>query len=231
MADWKPFHGWMAFENLDQGLGLMKAFTIGYRFTDDRSEEWTKRFNRFKDAECKALRGGAKLMGSAVPQLVSRLGLDTPRTVFIPALSSHEMIASDDGVLWRLTRYCAKATNVRFVGDAISKKAHDPLHKLHKYGTTGRNRRREILDAAEFRSRRIGKTDDILIFDDFITTGSTLSHIAQAVLETNPQINVYGICLGKAERLAYHRDKFGLEVSNNHVPAKWLRKWNEGEAG
>ncbi len=225
MVNWRAFHGWMAFDDLDQGLGLMQAFTIGYRFTDDSNEEWTKRFNRFKKKQRKALRGGAKLMGSAVPQLVSRLGLDTSRTVFFPGLSSSETVASDDGALWRLTRYCAQATNVRFVGDAVSKKVHDPLHKFR---TT--DRRQEILGGAGFRSRRIRNTDNILVFDDLITTGSTLSHIAQAVLETNPQVNVYGIGLGKTERLAYH-NKFGLEVSNNHVPAKWARKWNEGEAG
>lgn len=43
-----------------------------------------KRFDRFKKKQRKALPGGVKLMGSAVPQLVSRLGLDTSRTVFFP---------------------------------------------------------------------------------------------------------------------------------------------------
>ena len=225
MANWRAFHGWMAFDDLDQGYGLTRTFTIGYRFTDDSSEDWTKRFNRFKEKRRKALRGGATLMGSAVPHLVRRLGLDASRTMFVPALSSRETVASEDGVLWRLTRYCAQAADARFAGDAITKEAHDPLHRFFRA-----DRRREILDAAEFRSRRIRRADNVLVFDDFITTGNTLSHIAQAILEANPRASVYGIGLSKTERLAYNRERFGRELSNDHVPAKWEHKWKEGEA-
>ena len=73
MAHWKPFHGWMAFEDLDQGCGLTRAFMIGYRFTDDPSDEWTRRFNRFKAKRPPALHGGAAVMGRAVPRLASVL--------------------------------------------------------------------------------------------------------------------------------------------------------------
>ena len=225
MPQWRPFYGWMAFDNLNQGFGLTRAFTIGFRFTDDSSEEWTERFNRFKRKRLKALRGGAVLMASAVPRLVRRLELDTSRTVFIPALSSCETVASEDGVLAKLTHYCAQVTNARFIGDAVTKQEHAPLHNY-----TRADRRREILDAAEFRSQRIRKADNCLVFDDFITTGDTLSHIAQAILEANPHVSVYGVGLGKTERLRYHREMFGHELSNDHVPTKWERKWKESEA-
>lgn len=225
MPNWKAFHGWMAFDHLDRGYGLTRAFTIGYRFTDDSSDEWTKRFNGFKAKRLKALRGGATVMGSAVPRLVKRLGLDASRTVFVPALSSRETVASEDGVLWKLTRYCAQAANTRFVGDAIVKQAHEPLHKYFKA-----DRRREILDAAEFESRKIRRADSVLVFDDFITRGDTLSHIAQAILHANPRVSVYGVGLSKTERRSYHRERFGIELTNDHVPENWERKWKEGEA-
>ena len=226
MPNWKAFHGWMAFDYLDQGYGLTRSFTIGYRFTDDSSDEWTKRFNRFKAKRVKALRGGAMVLGSAVPRLVKRLELDRSRTVFVPALSSKETVASEDGVLSKITRYCAHEAKTRFEGDAVTKKAHEPLHKYFNA-----DRRREILDGADFESRRIRRVDNVLVFDDFITRGDTLSHIAQAILDANPRVRVYGVGLGKTERKSYHRERFGIELTNEHVPERWQRKWREGEAG
>ena len=226
MAYWTAFHGWMAFNDLDHGDGLTRTFTIGYRFTDDDADEdWTKRFNRFKKKEHNAVRGGAALMRRAVPCLVGKLGLDAARTVFVPALSSHETGASIDGVLWRLTRDCAHAANARAARNAVTKEAHEPLH-----GHFRADKRREILDEAAFRSRTILNADSVVVFDDFITTGNTLSHIARAVLEVNPDVGVYGIGLGKTERLGYHRKKFDRALSNGHVPAKWAQTWIAGES-
>ena len=145
--------------------------------------------------------------------------------VFVPALSSRETVASEDGVLWKLTRYCARAARANFDGDAISKKAHEPLHKFFKA-----ERRREILDEADFVSRRIKGADSVLVFDDLITTGNTLSHIANSILDANPRVSVYGVALGMTERQSYHRERFGRELTNNHVPARWEKAWKEGEA-
>ena len=225
MASWERFHGWMAFENMDQGDGLTMAFTIGYRFTDDSSDEWTKRFNRFKAKRRSALRGGKAVMEKAVPGLVKQLGLDASKTVFIPALSSGETVASEKGVLWLMTRFCARCADVRFVGDAITKEAHKPLHQYFNA-----ERRGEILDGADFRSKGV-RAKHFLVFDDFITRGDTLSHIAQAILDANPRASVYGIGLSKTERRRYHRETFGVELSNDHVPERWVKLWNEGEAG
>jgi len=224
MAHWKPFHGWMAFRYLDVNAGLTRSFTIGYRFTDDGADGWTARFNKFKAKRQAAIRGGVNLMRTAVPLLVRRLGLDPSRTVFVPALSSSETVASEKGVLSVLTRCCAKAANAGFALDAITKKPHRPLHNIYNSG-----RRREILDEADYKSRRI-RAENILIFDDFITRGDTLSHIAQAIHEANRGVNVYGVGFGKTERRAYHRDRFGVEISNDHVPEKWETLWEEGEA-
>ena len=79
MPTWNPYHGWMAFERLDEGHGLTRAFTIGYRLTDDRTDPWTRRFNGFKNRERTALRGGAAVMGTAFP-ISSRLSGWTQRT-------------------------------------------------------------------------------------------------------------------------------------------------------
>ena len=212
MHNWNAVHGWM--DALDEDFGLTRAFTIGYRFTDDRADPWTCRFNRFKAQKRGALRGGAAVMRYAVPGLVSGLGLDASKTVFVPALSSGETVASDKGVLWRVTKYCAQFAGAGFAGDAITKKALVRL--LHRY-------------EAGFKSDRIG-ANNILIFDDSITRGSTISHIALAILDSNRRVTIYGVALGKTERRSYHR-RFDVELSNAHVPQRWDRIWRKGEAG
>ena len=68
-----------------------------------------------------------------------------------------------------------------------------------------------------------------MIIDDFITRGYTLSHMAQAIQDTNPEISVYGIALAKTDRREYHRKLYGKELSNNHIPPKWETLWNQGE--
>ncbi len=223
MPSWSEFHGWMAFDELSEDDGLTRAFTIGYRLTDDREDPWTARFNAFKAKERTALRGGAAMMRDAVPRLVGGLvgdlGLDTSKTVFVPALSSGETVASSGGVLWRLTRYCARCAAVGFAGDRITKKPHEKLH-MHSEATS----RKAILAAADFASKEI-HADNVLILDDFITSGNTMSHLAGAILRRSPGLRVFAVALGKTERVRYWRERHGVDISNEHVPPAWERSW------
>ena len=223
MAQWYEFHGWMAFRWLDEDAGLARAFTIGYRFTDDGAEAWTRRFNRFKNNSRPALCGGLQLFRAAVPRLVRQLGLDASRTVFLPALSSAETMASENGVLSVVTSECARAAGAGFVRDAVRKKAHQPLHQFYNA-----DRRHAILEEAAYRSVRI-EAGSVLVFDDLITRGATLSHIAQAILRANPRVTVYGVGLAKTERRGFWEQR-GEEISNDHVPEVWTRAWESGEA-
>lgn len=224
MPEWKLFHGWMAFEHLDVDAGIASSYTIGYRFTDDSAEDWTNRFNRFKDKRQMAIRGGTNLMETAVPLLVKRLGLDASKTAFVPALSSSETVATGGSILAVMTGRCATVANTVVLLEAITKKPHVPLHSIYSA-----DKRREILDDAEYKSGKI-KAKNILIFDDFITRGDTLSHIALAILEANPGVAaVYGVGLAKTERRAYHKERFGVDISNEHIPERWETLWQEGE--
>ena len=223
MPGWEEFRGWMAFAYLDANDGLTRSFTIAYKMTDDDAEHWTARFNRFKvKRDRSALVGGVMMMEAAVPRLVKGLGLDVSRTTFVPALSSSETIASEKGHLPILARCCAEATGADFVHDAITKQAHQPIHGIYTAAD-----RRAVLDKAEYKAGDID-ADSILVFDDFITRGDTLSHIAEAILESSPGATVYGVALGKAERRAYHR-RYGIEISNDHVPQRWDTLWEQGE--
>lgn len=218
MSRWKKFQGWMAFDHLDENAGLARAFTICYRITDDSSDVWTDRINRFKNKQCLALRCGTAVISKAVPDLLSGLGLGAASTTFVPALSSSEIVASDSGVLWKMTKYCAQVVKVGFVGDAITKNAHEPLHK-----TFDSSKRQAILDGANYKSGMI-VADNIVIFDDVITRGATMSHIARAILEENSAVKIYGVALGKAERRQYWK-QYDEDISNDHVPQVWDRIW------
>ena len=61
--------------------------------------------------------------------------------------------------------------------------------------------------------------------------GNTLSLITQALLGSNPRARIYGVALAKTERLSYHRERFGREFWNDHVPQRWERAWRKGEPG
>ena len=223
MLRWDYFYGWMAFRSLDEGSGLARAFTIGYRFTDDSTEAWTSRFNGFKNKSRPALCGGLELFRTAVPRLVRRLGLDVSRTVFLPALSSAETTAAENGVLSVVTYQCARVSGAAFVGDAVWKRAHLPLHRFNNA-----DKRRRVLEEADYRSAPI-EAASVLIFDDLITRGATLSHIARAIRRANPRVTVYGVGLAKTERRGFWQQR-GDEISNVHVPETWARAWESGEA-
>lgn len=206
----------------DVDTGLTSCFAIGYRFTDDVHDNWTKRFNKFKRKEGAAIYATVTLMKTTVPLLVKHLEIDQSKTAFMPALSSSETVASEKGILSVMARVCARSANTNFVGNAITKKVHHPLHL-----SGNANERRKILDEADYKSGRI-KAENILIFDDFITRGDTLSHIAQAIHKTNSGIRVYGVGLGKNERRSYLR-QYGREISNDRIPEKWDDIWEQGE--
>ena len=208
---------------LDVDTRLASCFAIGYRFTDDAYDNWTKRFNRFKAKQQVAIYAAVTLMKTTVPLLVKYLELDESKTVFMPALSSSETIASEKGILSVMTRICANATNANFVRNAITKRAHNPLHFSSKA-----YERRKILDEANYKSLGI-RAENILVFDDLITRGDTLSHIAQAIHEANSGVRVYGIGLGKNESRTYQKKWFNKEISNDHVPKRWDELWEQGE--
>lgn len=225
MSQWEEFNGWMAFRYLDENEGLTQAFTIGYRLTGEGADPWTRRFNRFKGKWKPALYGGLEMMKAAVPGLVEGLALTPSRTVFVPALSSRETEARQKGVLAVVAEQCAAAAGTGFDRGALTKDAHEPLH-----GADGAAHRYEILEEANYRAEPVD-ADSVFVFDDLITRGDTLSHIARAILEANPNVRVYGVALAKTERRSYQKEQHGIDISNDHVRNQWEKAWESGEAG
>jgi len=195
MSGWQPFADWMRFQDLDGAEGrLAGAFTIGYKITDDTGEHWTSRFVRFKAKERSAIWGGYRLLWEAVPPLIGALGLNPAKTVFVAALSSGETQASADGVIPKIAQKCAEKIGARFELGALSKQVHSPIHGI--YGASARNAE---LDKAAYTAQPV-RAHTIVVFDDFITRGATLSRIAQAFSAVNEGGLIYGVALAKTER-------------------------------
>ena len=219
MIHWEPCGGWMAFPYLTKGYGVLtRSFTLGYRITDNPSDPWTQRFNRFKDKDMSALFGGADLLRGAVPELVKTLKMDMEDSIFVTALSSGETTASDKRALPIITRKCAEIVGAAFSLDALTKDVHG---KIHDFRTE--SRRDEELEKANYKSTKLGKRN-IFVFDDFITRGATQTKIGEAILSQNPKSKVYAVALCKTENQAYCPNP-----DNAHIHERWNTLWEKGE--
>jgi hypothetical protein len=219
MAGWTPLGDWMHFRHLDGGgADLDGAFTIGYRITDDGSETWTGRFNRFKAKNADAFSGGLEMVRAGMPGLVTSLGIRPANAVFVPALSSGETKAAPHGQMSVLAGTCAGAAGARFEPNALSKQAHKPIHNIFNASD-----REAELDKAAYTAANL-PVNNVFVFDDFITRGSTQARIAQAIKAANPQARVYGVALAKTDRRAWLPN-----LSNDHVSKTWDDRWLRGE--
>ncbi len=219
MAGWTALGEWMHFPHLDGGgADLDGAFTIGYRITDDSTDAWTTRFNRFKAKSGDASSGGMEMVREGMPGLIASLGISPANAVFVPALSSGEAKAAPDGQMSILARTCAGTTGARFEPNALSKQIHKPIHNIFN----AQDREAE-LDKAAYAAAKL-PVNNVFVFDDFITRGSTQARIARAIKATNPQARIYGVALAKTDRRAWWPN-----LSNDHVSKTWDERWLRGE--
>ena len=208
----------MGFPYLTVSTGLAYSYTIAYRMKDNTAEKWTDRINRFKNKDNKAEWGAATIFYDAVPELVKYLGIEPKRTAFIPALSSGETTADPKRAVPWIAKECARVCGTQYYDASLSKNTHQKIHSIYDADA-----RSAELDKANYQSSKID-ADHIFVFDDIITRGDTLSHIALAVLAKNPKCKVYGIALAKSESIAYCPNP-----ENDHVRGKWDSLWLQGE--
>lgn len=217
---WRQDQEWMRFFRLDECADLNASFTIAYRFTDLRNEKWTARFNNLKNGESRAIDCASKLMATSLSNLVSTLNINPWDTAIIPCLTSREASASPNGTLSRIARRCAEQAGLQFVDNALNKERHPSLSTARSA-----DERRSIVAYANYRAASID-AHDIIILDDFITRGDTMSAVAHAVRRRNAHVNdVYGVAFGKNEKTEYWHRKEGLKITNKHAPEYWLTQW------
>ena len=210
----------LAFDELDSGPDIDRAFVIGYRFQDVLDEPWTQRFSRFKDRRRKSLRAGIHILGLATPVLLSELNLNNKTVTFVPALSSGETVASAGKVLPATAQWCAQQCGSQVAIELLSKKRHARLHGQVRTA----EERESILASAEYISETVD-TANVFVVDDLITRGSTLCAIASAIKQKNPGVTVYGLALAKNDRRSFLMDHGHEHHTNDHIPSEWDEIW------
>ena len=214
------FHHLLRYDTLTFDDGLAGVFTVGYRLEDRPEDIWTARFTRFKfDPDDTTTEGAARLMAHVAPILVRGLGLDPVRTVFAPALRSTEKVADPDGVIALLADRCAG--DCRYQPDLLSKEPHLSTGR----GGLDPEFRKLLLEDAAYQSASVD-ADSVIIVDDYIATGKTLSLAASAIRERNPDTTVYGLALAKPEWHSMMLSWYDVDVSNDHIPSQWSSIWS-----
>ena len=217
---WRNDHQWMRFYRLDECSGLTASFTIAYRFTDNKDEEWTRRFNQLKNGYRHAVDGATRLLTGALRDLVQRLDIRPEETAIVPCLGATETSASPTGTVSSMARSCAVRSGIHFIDGAVTKQPHSPLSSLRSA-----DERRQTVAGAHYSAARLD-VRHVIILDDFITRGDTLSAVAVAIRRTSDVDSIYGVALGKNENAGYLGRNYGLnEVSNSHVSPDWLTQW------
>ncbi len=226
MAEAYELNGWLAFDELDSGgAAIEQSFVIGYRFLDNRSEVWTRRFSRFKNDYRPSLNAGASILRTAMPVLLDALGLEGEDVTLIPALRSGERRAPVRGVLPLIAEFCAKGCGSEFRLDLLRKRPHSRLHGRLRTAAE----REDIIEEARYRAGEV-ESQNIFILDDLITRGTTLSAIASAIIRSNPGVTVYGMALAKNDRQQYLMD-FDQAYTNDHIPSEWGEIWTRYDKG
>lgn len=219
MPPWRPVEGWMSLDRLDDGAGLDGTFVLAFKITDDGTDPWSARMNRFKARNGEALYGAAAALKAGLPSLLAALRLDLARTVLVPAISSRDRTADATSFTSRLADALARAVGTGFDRALVSKQAHQPLHGI--FDAAGRTAE---VEKANYAARRLAGARHFVIVDDLVTRGSTMSRMALALKAANPGATVHGVALGKTERRAY----WGA-LSNDHVDPRWEDAWLRGE--
>jgi hypothetical protein len=123
----------------------------------------------------------------------------------------------------RPVRYHGRIGFTSHERELLKKLVHRPLHSCRD-----ESERDAELDAAAYESAPLNARS-VLVFDDLITRGATLSRIAEAITASTPGAKVYGVALGKTEKRAYIPAIYDDYVPNDHVPQEWNSLWEQGE--
>ena len=193
------------------------CYAVGWRVTD-APDEWAKRFRRFKDGHESDVRGGALVLKEAVVELVENLSLDSARTGITPALSSNDIHANSQSVLYTVGRTIARNMGIRWCPKIMSKALHDSFHWM---GLSKRERKDTVHRIYRCQSLSHFNINALIVLDDFRTSGATLNEIRRAVNANNPKIKVIGLVLGQHERISWTCK----DVSNTHIPPSWNTLW------
>lgn len=194
---------------------LNGVFCFGYRigWSDDK---WTNELTNLNQENLSLLLGKAEAtLRTAAPSLFQRIDIDPGDTVVIPALNSKQTAGSVDSKNSRLAKSIAHGAGAKFVFDCLQKNKHEPLHRQ-----LDADARDQVLNDANYRASILnGK--NILIVDDIITRGATMSTIAKAIHLSNPDMRIFGFALGR-----HVRPENAPSQANAKIPHELAEIWD-----
>lgn len=196
------------FDRLDRSDALSGALCLGYRFTDEGAELWTRFVNRFKQKEPVVVQRASQILAQSVGQL----SFKRSPVVVVPVLSSGATAADANHPVTQLAAAIASLPGFVPAMTLLSKRVHRPLHGIYDAGA----RDAEVggaYSARRFSDIGIKAVGSVVLVDDMFTRGATLNDAARAIRAANGPTSVFGIALAKTERRAY----WNGAIDNGHL--------------
>lgn len=199
---------------------LSAVYSISYRLLDP-TERFTIFLNRAKaGADEKVRQRACACLAAYAPELWTAYPGDG-RLLVVPLISSASCTAGPGEFPYQLAKAVVDAMNLlhndsaEFCPDLLGKRPHRSIHTI----TEGPDARHaEVIDAYHT-LREVPKTCRILLVDDFVTLGSTLSGAAKALVGsyTGSDVRIAGLTLALC-----CRPQHGTAISNAHLqPSIW----------
>ena len=200
-----PTDWWLCSPNLACSKHLTAVFCLGYRIGQS-DDDWTVRINNFKKGKPYSVKKAEATVYAAASSLFRRMDIDPDDTVVIPALNSKQTSGSANSKNSRLAKAIANGAGANFVWNSLRKNRHEPLH--HQSGVQARD---QALSEANYRASKL-RCENVIIVDDIVTRGATMSTIAKAILRSNPNVKVFGFALGRHIRPEYSHSQANAEI-------------------
>lgn len=201
--------GFLRFRQLrgDKAGNLDHLIALGLRLRRHKDEPWTRRFKNFKAGHPTAVAGATRV-------LVKHFTLPYPETtVLCCGLGSEAVELGKNAPLRLLGQALAQARGWLFVPDLLVKRKH---RSLGRWKMSLNERQREV--AGAYTSGSLEECRQVVVLDDYCSTGVTLSEIARAVRFANPRTSVAGLVLARSRRAE--------KTANDHLPASWGELWD-----
>lgn len=198
---------WLGFRRLASQHDIDLILTLAWRFLDDEDDPWTARLNQFQNGK----RESVKAAGRVLTVAAENLGLRGKKGIVVGTPSARSDRLSSNGGMFSLGQAIAEGFGWEWCPGLVSRQV--------------RRDTPSEADGAPYTAGRISGVDYVVVVDDFVLEGDTLSDVARAVKAANPSIVVIGLALGR-NVLKTYAEAHGVKLTNNHIPREWLELWD-----
>ncbi|MCY3999956.1 MAG: phosphoribosyltransferase [Bacteroidetes bacterium] len=218
----KRNHWWLSLGDIQFKYPCLNGvYCLGYRIGTSEDDEWTIRINNFKTGRNHHVQKAVKTLHYAAISLFERIGINPESTIVIPVLESAETSASSRSKVSRLAKSIADGASAKVELGCLTKNQHESLHSQ-----VGKDARDAALAKAHYKAKKLEDGfENVLIVDDIVTRGKTMSAVAEAINDANPSMSIYGFALGRHQRKEWLRVPF--RKANSKIPPELARIWDQ----